>query len=124
MKVAPVSADLLVKLALGAALVGGAWWAITRARSAAGDALAGAASAAWDTVGDAAWALSPTNQNNVIYQTVNAGIGSVYTGDVGRNADDSWSLGGAIFDIFNPDTAAAVRDIEKPVFTGGASGSW
>jgi hypothetical protein len=34
MRVAPVSADLLIKLALAAAVVGGAWYLATRARAA------------------------------------------------------------------------------------------
>lgn len=39
MKVAPVSADLLIKLALAAAVVGGAWYLANRARNALGDML-------------------------------------------------------------------------------------
>lgn len=71
MKIAPVSGDLLVK---GALMIGGvllAVWAVRRISGAATDA----AGAAWDAtsqaVRDGAWAVTPWNNNNVIYQGVN-----------------------------------------------------
>lgn len=70
-KIAPVSGDLLVK---GALMIGGvllAVWAVRRITGAATDA----AGAAWDAtsqaVRDGAWAVTPWNNNNVIYRGVN-----------------------------------------------------
>ncbi len=126
MRVAPVSADLLIKLALGALLVGGAVWAVRRAASAGSDAAAALASGAWANAKDAAWGLSPTNQNNVIYQTANGIGGAIVTAPdgAGKNADGSWTLGGFVYDIFNPGAAQAVRDMTAPINTGGATGEW
>mgnify|MGYP003375844662 CR=1 FL=1 len=70
MKIAPVSADLLIKAAL---IVGGlalAVWAVRKVAGAAGDV----AGQAWTAAGDAAWAVTPWNNENVIYQTVNGAL--------------------------------------------------
>lgn len=100
MKIAPVSADLLIKLALlgGGALL--AVWAVRRATGAASDAAGqvwDAAGQAWDrtttAAGDAAWAVNPLNNNNVIYQTANNLL----------FPDGSNTVGGKIYDVFNPE---------------------
>jgi hypothetical protein len=39
MKVAPVSGDMLIKLAIGAAVVGVAWWAVRRGQQSVADAI-------------------------------------------------------------------------------------
>lgn len=77
-------------------------------------------------VGAVAQAVNPLNHDNVFAQAMNDWGATIYTApeDPGVNGDGSWSLGGWIFDVMNPDTARAVRDVSKPVFTGGATGSW
>lgn len=102
MKIAAISGDMAIKLALGVAVLGVAAYVAYKAKNAASDA--------------AAWAsdhLDPTSANNVAYSTVNAWGGAVVSdpNGPGKNADGSWSLGGYLFDVFNPDTAAAVRAV-------------
>lgn len=98
MRVAPVSADLLVKLAAGAAVLVAAWWIVGRAREAAGQAASEAARLA----GEAIHGVSPWNPDNVFYGTANA-TGGALAGDApdapGRNADGSWTLGGWLYDV-------------------------
>ncbi len=96
MKVAPVSADLLIKLALfggGALLV---VWAVRRATGAAGEVWGGvsdAAAVAYQTATDAAWAVTPWNNQNVIAQGVNNTIWP----------DQSESLGTWLYGLLNPE---------------------
>jgi hypothetical protein len=76
-------------------------------------------------VGDAAQAVNPLNPENIFAAGANAVGDAVVSEDgAGRNADGSWTLGGWWFDTWNPETAQAVKDVTKPVFTGGASGEW
>ncbi|GKS96780.1 hypothetical protein [Acidovorax sp. SUPP2825] len=100
MRIAPVSGDLLVKVAL---IVGGAAlavWAVRRATTAAG-AVAGQA---WDTV---AQAVNPWSPNNVAYQTANRVVQSV----PGYEQD---TLGTFIHRILNPE----MDDINSSYYTG------
>lgn len=105
MKVAPVSADLLIKLAIGAAAVGAAWYAWTKLRGAAGEAFGAVA----DTVGEVADAVAvgvnPINPENFINRGVSAAGGAIITSPTapGKNADGSWTLGGAIYDMTHAD---------------------
>lgn len=93
MNVAPVSGDLLVKTALVLGGVVLAVWAVRRATSAAGNA----AGQLWDNVStsaqNAAWAVTPWNNDNVIYQGVNEAIWP----------DQSESLGTWLYGLLNPD---------------------
>jgi hypothetical protein len=101
MKVAPVSADLLVKLGLaGAVLLAGAY---------ALHKVAGLVTAPG--------ALNPADPRNLAYSAVNSIGGAIVTdpAGAGKNADGSWSLGGALFDILNPSTAEAVKGMSGPV---------
>jgi len=84
-----------------------------------------AAGAVANAVGDGLQAVNPVNPDNVFAQAVNA-AGDTIISDTGpgRNADGSWTLGGWVFDVFNPGIAGAVGDITKPVTTGGATGTW
>ena len=94
MRVAPVSADLLVKIGLGIVAIGAAWYVLHQA-SAAGSGIATAVSNAVDKV-------NPTNPENVAYQTANAMGGEIVGPEPdapGRNADGSWSLGAWIYDV-------------------------
>jgi hypothetical protein len=72
MRVAPVSADLLIKLAMLAGGVLVLAYVVRKVSTAASDA----AGAAWDAtsqaVRDGAWAVTPWNNNNVIYRGVNS----------------------------------------------------
>lgn len=67
MKIGPVSGDLVVK---GALVLGGvllAIWAVRRVTGAASSA----AEQAWGAAQNAAWAVTPWNNENVVYQGVN-----------------------------------------------------
>ena len=101
-KIAAVAAVAM----LGAYVLSRAWQA--------GGAVVGAA-------GDALWAVSPTNQDNVIYQTVNGPV-EWATGRPGE------TLGGAVYEVthngtFNP--ASTNNVIYRNITPGGQSlGSW
>lgn len=101
MKVAPVSADLLVKLGLGAGVLLALGWVLYRAKTAFPEA------------------LNPFSENNVAYHTANSIGGAIITDPAGpgKNADGSWSLGGWLFDVTHPSTAAAVAGMSGPVQT-------
>lgn len=109
MKVAPVSADLLVKIGLGVLLLGGAAMLIYTAKSKLSNAL-----------GVAANAVDPTNPNNVAYHTVNTWGGAAVTDPAGpgKNADGSWTLGGWLYDVSHPGTVAAIANVTKPTVPG------
>lgn len=94
MKIAPVSADLLIKLALGAAAVGVVYFSYKKLTGAAGEAFDAA-------TGFASTTLNPASDQNLIYKGVNA-VGAAATGDT----SGGWSLGGWIYDITHPDPMA------------------
>ncbi|CAN7403101.1 hypothetical protein LJR129_002493 [Acidovorax sp. LjRoot129] len=71
MRVAPVSADLLIKLALLAGGVIVVAYVVRKASTAAGDAAGAVWSTASQAVRDGAWAVTPWNNENVVYQGVN-----------------------------------------------------
>jgi hypothetical protein len=109
MRVAPVSGDFMVKLAIGAALLGLAWWALERARSAASDAVGGALS----SIGEA---VNPASADNLINRAVTA-IGEAITGpqSPGRNADGSWTVGAWLYDVTHDDPTNPPDTVE-PAF--------
>lgn len=97
MKIAPVSGDMVVKLAIGAAVLGAAWYALTKLQS-AGQGIVAAAGSAADAV---AQGVNPTSDKNWAYRATNA-LGNTIASDSdspGKNADGSWSLGGWIYDV-------------------------
>lgn len=96
MKVAPVSADLLIKLALGAVAVGLVVYGYRKVSAAAGSVGTSIAAVAEDAVN----AINPASDQNLAYRGVNA-IGSAVTGD------NSFSLGSWLYDKFNADPLAA-----------------
>lgn len=113
MKIAPVSADLLIKLGLlGAAVLGGLYL-VKRATAGVEQA------AVW--AGDAVQAIiNPASDKNIFYGGANA-IGGAIAGDT----SGSWSLGGWIYDITHDDPLAPPPKTPLPIeFTGGATGSW
>lgn len=51
--------------------------------------------------------LNPYSNQNAVYQNVIGGAGRAVTGN------QSWTLGGAIYDLFNPSTAAAQSAVNQ-----------
>lgn len=88
MKIAPPSTDLVIKIVLGVAVLGVVAYLVNRMASAAGEA----AGAVVETVKDTAWAVSPTNNDNVIYHTANNLFG----------IPEGQTIGTKIYDFFNP----------------------
>lgn len=88
-------------------------YAINRALTAGG--------AVVDAAGDALWAVSPTNNDNVIYQTVNRPIQWV-------TGDPNDTLGSVIYDVTTDGTLNPVSTnnvIYRNIRPGGQSlGSW
>nr|WP_315242846.1 hypothetical protein [uncultured Albidiferax sp.] len=105
MKVAPVSADLLIKLTLIAAAVAGIWYVGKKATdtvAAAWEPLSNAVISVGEYASEIAPYVTPWNPQNIVYQGVGSVGGAIVspTGP-GRNADGSWTLGGWLYDI-NP----------------------
>ena len=102
MHVQPVSGDMLIKLALGAA-VAGALYLVWRKASDLGTDVATAAVEVADAV---ATGINPVNPQNIVNRGVTAAGGAVFTSPTapGKNADGSWSLGGAIYDATHADS--------------------
>lgn len=90
MKTPPISGDLIVKIGLGVAVLGGLAMLVYTIKSQA-SAMAG----------QLATSLDPTNPENVAYSTVNTWGSSMVASPTGpgRNADGSWTLGGWIYDV-------------------------
>lgn len=104
MKIAPPSADLLLKLALVAAGIGLAVYVYRRTVGAA-SAAAGAIAAQAEQVYDAVIVgVNPANPDNWVNQAVTA-AGSAVLSDTapGRNADGSWTVGGWLYDVTHAD---------------------
>ena len=81
------STALKLGLGIGAAVL--LVWAVRKAAGAASDA----AGQAWSAAQDAAWAVTPWNNENVVYQTVNRGL----------FPDGSDTLGTWLYDVLNPE---------------------
>lgn len=100
MKIAPVSGDMLLKLALVAAAAGVAYFAFRKVSNVANNV--------YDTVTEAAGevvtAVNPADRDNLVNRGVTA-IGSAVVSPTGpgRNADGSWTLGGSIYDMTHKD---------------------
>lgn len=122
MKTTPVSADLLIKLALGAAVIGVLYYAAKRATDGA------AAVGGWvaDAASSVGTALNPTSDQNIAYTGINA-VGGAIVSDPqgpGKNADGSWTLGGFLYDITHPGVFDAVKaatapTVPLPIESGG-----
>lgn len=99
MKIAPVSGDLVVKLALGLAAAGALWYVYKKASG----ALPGALNY-----------VNPMSDQNLAYQGSNLVLDSLVSEDgPGRNADGSITAGGWWYDIWNPGTNARIREMLK-----------
>lgn len=108
MKIAPVSGDLIVK---GALLLGAAALAVWAVRKAAG-ATREVAGQAWDAAKDGAWAVTPWNNENIIYQTVNNGL----------FPDGSDTLGTWLYGVLHPDPKPAPYVPDSPAWN--TQGKW
>lgn len=106
MKVAPVSADLLIKVALVAVSLGALWYMLNRATGTA------AAAAAWigetadnviETATNAVQAVNPLNNENLIYKAANTLTGGT----------DKEPLGGRIYNFFNPPPQDVAGNFEE-----------
>lgn len=80
-----------------------------------------------DTAEKVVNAVNPLNHDNVFASTVNK-VGGALVSDPngpGKNADGSWSLGGWLHDVLNPDTARAVAEVSNPYgpFDAGTGGN-
>lgn len=114
MKVAPVSADLLIKLALTASVIGVGVMLVRRA-AAALPSMPDLPS--FETV---VQSFNPASDQNLAYSGVNAlGNAVVDASGPGRNADGSWTLGGWIYDVTHDDPMA----MPAPT-TRGVTGGW
>lgn len=96
MKIEPISADLLLKLALIAGGLGLAWYAIKQARQAATDTLKGAGQAVGAVADAAAVGFNPTNGQNYINRAVSS-VGAAATGS------SNFSLGSWLYDLTHKD---------------------
>ncbi len=106
MKLAPVSTDLLIKLALVAGGIALAVYWVRRSTNAVSDAVGSAAAAISDTVDSVIVGVNPANPSNWVNQAVTAGGGALVSATgPGRNADGSWTVGGWLYDITHPDPA-------------------
>lgn len=103
MKVAAVSADLLIKLALVAGGIGLAWYALGRLQTGLASAAKGAGQAVSQVADAVIVGLSPTDPGNLANRSVNA-LGGILVSDTGpgRNADGSWNLGSWWYDLTKP----------------------
>lgn len=111
MKVAPVSADLLIKLGLGLAVLGGAAFVLYRLKAAAAQALP---------------YVNPADGRNLVNQGVNAAGSAIFTAPdaAGKNADGTWSLGGWIYDVTHPGTVDQLRNMNTGETSQPAAGHY
>ena len=107
MKIAPVSADLLIKLALAGVVLGVGIWAVRRITGAVSDAAANA----WGTAQDAAdWVanqtayINPASDRNLVYTGVNGAIWP----------DGSNTVGTWLHEVFNPEPTPEYEFVGPP----------
>jgi hypothetical protein len=91
-KIAPVSGDLLVKLAVAAAAIGGAWLLL---RSAQGQVASALDSAAEWGANLARTSLNPLSDQNLAYQGASAAVSAA----TGRDE----TVGGWVYSVTHPD---------------------
>lgn len=112
MRVAPVSADLLIKLALGVVVIGAAVYGARRLMASingiGSDAWASASGTVADVADWAGVALNPASDGNLVYSGI-SNAGEAITGVPG------WNLGGWLHDAINGDAWAdeMARDDER-----------
>lgn len=104
MKVAAVSADLLIKLALVAGGIGLAWYALGRLQTGLAAAAKGAGQAVTQVADAVIVGVSPSNPENIVNRGF-TGLGDLIVSDTGpgRNANGSWTFGGFVYDVLHKD---------------------
>lgn len=111
MKVAPVSADLLIKLGLGLAVLGAAAFALYKLKGAAAQALP---------------YVNPADGRNLVNQGVNSAGAAIFTdaNAAGKNADGTWSLGGWLYDVTHPANVDQLRNLTTGETSQPAAGHY
>lgn len=101
MQVQPVSADMLIKLALGAAVAGAIYLVWRKASQVGGDIV----EAATEVADQVIVAVNPADSQNIVNRGVTAVGSAIVTNPngIGKNADGSWTLGGSIYDLTHAD---------------------
>lgn len=106
MKVAPISGDLVVKLAAAGAVLALVVYGLSKLKG----------------VGNVvATDLNPASDQNLVNQGVTS-IGNVLVSPTGpgRNADGSWTLGGWLYDMTHTDPLAGLNSVQAhTTITGG-----
>lgn len=111
MKFAPVSADLLIKLALIAGAVGLAVYVVRRSQA----AVSGAVDQLVDQAGAVADAvivgMNPHDPGNWVNQGVSKVGGALVSHEgPGRNGDGSWTVGAWLYDLTHADPVKTLFD--------------
>ena len=120
MKLAPISVDLLLKLALIAGGIGLVVYLVRRASGAVSGAVDTVVAGAQHVADAVITGVNPTNPQNWAYSGANA-VGATVVSDTGpgRNADGSWTVGGWLYDVTHPDPVygAGTGSGATPVFS-------
>lgn len=120
MKVAPVSADLLIKLAMVAAVVGGAWYLANRTREAIGGVL--------PDVG--AWVDGAGRLAGDVGSTISSGagwVGDTFGGTAHNTNPASWDFGSSpAYNPYGVTMTPAQRETYDKTVAGGTvfSNAW
>lgn len=126
MKFAPISADLLLKLALIAGGIGLAVYLVRRASGAVSGAVDTVVAGAQQVADAVITGVNPTNPQNWAYSGSNA-VGAAVVSDTGpgRNADGSWTVGGWLYDVTHPDPVFSATSNEIVSYSGSPfEGRW
>jgi len=120
MKVAPVSADLLVKLAIAGAVGLAIYYALKKA----GDGLSAVSDSVGEVVDAVVTSVNPNSSENLVYKST-AAVGSMLVTDPngpGKNADGSWSLGGWFYDITHPEAVQKIKALTADTYATPSPG--
>lgn len=119
MKVSPVSADMLIKLGLGAAVLGAAWYSWKKVSGAAGDAIDAVTETASAAAGAIITGINPGNADNIVNKAATAAGGALVSDPEGpgKNADGSWTVGGWLYDVTHPGWQTAINAPVPPKVT-------
>lgn len=118
MKVAPVSADLLIKIGLVVGVLGLAWYAYQRATGAAGEVASAVGNAIHAATDATITAVNPANPDNLANQAATS-AGAYLTGD------KDFTVGGWFYDKFHGDPlkTAGTSSGGTPVVQGNINGT-
>lgn len=116
MKVSPVSADLLIKLAMGAAAVGVVFYGFKRLSGAVSDTLSSGLEYL-PSRQEVADALNPVSDQNLAYKAANNVVQYLPAGE-------SETLGTWLHKTFSGDDERVAAALNPKPFSGGSTGSW